>query len=75
MSQIERLYQLKSYLDAGRCLTRSFLLEDLAHLRNGMGASIIFDRERRGGNGRCGCRQRHKVVPWFERISQYPTCP
>ena len=61
MSQIERLYKLKSYLDAGRCLTRSFLLEDLrtkpsslkrdiAHLRNRMGAPIIFDRE--GGGWR-----------------------
>ena len=59
MSQIERLYKLKSYLDAGRCLTRSFLLEDLqtkpsslkrdiAHLRNRMGAPIVFDRERGG---------------------------
>ena len=55
MSQFERLYKLKSYLDAGRCLTRSFLLEDLqtkpsslkrdlAHLRNRMGAPVIFDR-------------------------------
>ena len=59
MSQIERLYKLKSYLDAGRCLSRSFLLEDLqtkpsslkrdiAHLRNRMGAPIVFDRERGG---------------------------
>jgi len=59
MSQIERLYRLKGYLDAGRCLTRSFLLEDLqtgpsslkrdiAHLRNRMGAPIVFDRERGG---------------------------
>ena len=59
MSQIERLYKLKSYLDTGRCLTRSFLLEDLgtgasslkrdlAHLRNRMGELIVFDRERRG---------------------------
>ena len=59
MSQIERLYKLKSYLDAGRCLTRRFLLEDLgtgpsslkrdiAHLRNRMGAPIVFDRERGG---------------------------
>ena len=59
MSQIERLYKLKSYRDAGRCLTRSFQLEDLqtkpsslkrdiAHLRNRMGAPIVFDRERGG---------------------------
>ena len=59
MSLIERSDKLKSYLDAGRCLTRSFLLKDLgtgasslkrdlAHLRNRMGAPIVFDRERRG---------------------------
>jgi predicted DNA-binding transcriptional regulator YafY len=59
VSQTERLYRLKSFLDAGRCLTRQFLLEefgtspatlkrDLAHLRDRMNAPIVFDRERGG---------------------------
>ncbi|HEY8707899.1 MAG TPA: WYL domain-containing protein [Burkholderiaceae bacterium] len=59
MSQTERLYKLKSLLDAGLCLTRSRLLEelaispatlkrDLAHLRDRMNAPIVFDRERGG---------------------------
>ena len=59
MSQTERLYKLKSLLDAGQCLTRSRLLEelaispatlkrDLAHLRDRMNAPIVFDRERGG---------------------------
>ncbi len=59
MSQTERLYKLKSWLDAGRCLTKATLLEelgisaatlkrDLAHLRDRMNAPIEFDRERKG---------------------------
>ena len=59
MSQTERLYRLKSFLDAGRCLTRQFLLEefgtspatvkrDIAHLRDRMNAPVVFDRERGG---------------------------
>ena len=59
MSQTERLYRLKSFLDAGRCLTRHFLLEefgislatvkrDIAHLRDRMNAPVVFDRERAG---------------------------
>ena len=59
MSQTERLYRLKSLLDAGRCLTRQFLLEefgtspatvkrDIAHLRDRMNAPVVFDRERGG---------------------------
>ena len=59
MSQTERLYRLKSLLDAGRCLTRRFLLEqfgtspatvkrDIAHLRDRMNAPVVFDRERGG---------------------------
>ena len=53
MSQTERLYRLKSFLDAGRCLTRQFLLEefgtspatvkrDIAHLRDRMNAQVVF---------------------------------
>jgi predicted DNA-binding transcriptional regulator YafY len=45
VSQTERLYRLKSWLDAGQCLTKAALLEelgvspatlkrDLAHLRD-----------------------------------------
>ena len=59
MSQTERLYRLKSFLDAGRCLTRQFLLHefgtspatvkrDIAHLRDRMNAPVVFDRERGG---------------------------
>lgn len=59
MSQTERLYRIKSYLDAGRCLSRPVLLgefgispatlkRDLAHLRDRMNAPIVFDRERGG---------------------------
>ena len=29
MGQTDRLYQLKNWLDSGRCLTRDFLLERL----------------------------------------------
>ena len=59
MSQTERLYRLKSFLDAGRCLTRQFLVDefgtspatvkrDIAHLRDRMNAPVVFDRERGG---------------------------
>ena len=59
MSHTERLYLLKSFLDAVRCLTRQFLLEefgispatvkrDIAHLRDRMNAPVVFDRERAG---------------------------
>ena len=59
MSQTERLYKLKSPLDAGQCLDKARLLaeletspatlkRDLAHLRDRMNAPIVFDRERSG---------------------------
>lgn len=59
MAQTERLYRLKAWLDAGRCLTREFLLaelevslatlkRDLAYLRDRLNAPLIWDRERRG---------------------------
>ena len=59
MAQTERLYKIKSQLDAGRCLNRAALLaelgispatlkRDLAHLRDRMNAPVIFDRERNG---------------------------
>ena len=59
MSQTERLYKLKSWLDASKCLSKATLLKDLgvspatlkrdiAHLRDRMNAPIEFDRERKG---------------------------
>ncbi len=59
MAQTDRLYKLKHWLDAGRCLTRGFLLaelevspatlkRDLALLRDRMNAPLVWDRERRG---------------------------
>jgi len=59
LTQTERLYRLKRWLDAGRCLSRRDLLDDLgvspatlkrdiAHLRDRMNAPVVFDRERRG---------------------------
>ena len=59
MSQTERLYRLKSFLDTGRCLTRQFLSEefgtspatvkrDIARMRDRMNAPVVFDRERGG---------------------------
>jgi len=59
MSQTERLYRLKNWLDAGRCLGKDFVLRelgvspatlkrDLAHLRDRMNAPVVFDRERQG---------------------------
>ena len=59
MPQTERLYRLKNYLDAGRCLTRETLLDefgispatlkrDIAHLRDRMNAPVVFDREQQG---------------------------
>lgn len=59
MGQTERLYKLKAWLDAGRCLPRGFLLReleispatlkrDLAHLRDRLNAPLVWDRERGG---------------------------
>ena len=59
MGQTERLYKIKSQLDAGRCLHKAALLaefeispatlkRDLALLRDRMNAPIVFDRERGG---------------------------
>ena len=59
MSQTERLYKIKNQLDAGRCLGKARLLEelgispatlkrDIAHLRDRMNAPVIFDHERGG---------------------------
>ncbi len=59
MGQTERLYQLKNWLDSGRCLSRAFLLEkleisystlkrDIALLRDRMNAPVVFDDELRG---------------------------
>lgn len=59
MSQTERLYHLKSLLDAGRCVSKAELLtrfghspasvkRDIAHLRDRMNSPIVFDRERGG---------------------------
>ena len=59
MGQTERLYRIKSQLDAGRCLNKGVLLaelgispatlkHDLAHLRDRMNAPVVFDRERNG---------------------------
>lgn len=59
MSQTERLYRLKNWLDAGRSLGRDFLLRelgvspatlkrDLAHLRDRMNAPVVFDRAQQG---------------------------
>ena len=59
MSQSDRLYRLKGLFDAGRCLGRNELLQelgvshatlkrDLAFLRDRMNSPIVFDRERGG---------------------------
>jgi len=59
MGQTDRLYQLKNWLDSGRCLSRAFLLErleispatlkrDIALLRNRINAPVVFDKERNG---------------------------
>jgi predicted DNA-binding transcriptional regulator YafY len=59
MSQTERLYKLKSWLDAGRCLSKARLLDelgvspatlkrDLAHLRDRMNAPVVHDRQQGG---------------------------
>lgn len=59
MAQTERLYHIKRWLDAGRCLQRDWLLtelgvsratltRDLALLRDRMQAPIVFDAERGG---------------------------
>lgn len=59
MVQTDRLYKLKSWLDAGRCLTREFLLReleispatlkrDIAILRDRLNAPLEWDRAQRG---------------------------
>ena len=59
MGQTDRLYQLKNWLDSGRCLNREFLLgkleisystlkRDIALLRDRMNAPVVFDDQRRG---------------------------
>jgi len=59
LAQTERLYHIKRWLDAGRCLQRDWLLtelgvsratltRDLALLRDRMQAPIVFDAERGG---------------------------
>lgn len=59
MGQTERLYRLRSWLDAGRCLSRAWLQQelgisrstltrDIAHLRDRMNAPVVYDAERRG---------------------------
>ena len=59
MSQAERLYRLKSRLDSGRCISRISLLDefgvsmatlkrDIAHLRHGMNAPIVWVAEQSG---------------------------
>jgi predicted DNA-binding transcriptional regulator YafY len=59
MGQTERLYKIKSQLDAGRCLRKATLLQelgispatlkrDLRHLRDRMNAPVIFDNELNG---------------------------
>ncbi len=60
MSQTERLYKLKHFLDAGRCLTKAFLLEelgispatlkrDIAYLRDRMNAPSSSTRSAAAG--------------------------
>ena len=59
MGQTERLYKIKSRLDAGRCLHKAAVLSefgisaatfkrDLAHLRHRMNTPMVFDPERNG---------------------------
>jgi len=59
VSQTERLYRIKHWLDAGRCASRQFLLDelgispatlkrDIAYLRDRMNAPVIFDRGQGG---------------------------
>jgi predicted DNA-binding transcriptional regulator YafY len=59
VAQTDRLYKLKSYLDAGRCLDKQSLLDefeislatlkrDFALLRYRLNVPLIFDRERGG---------------------------
>lgn len=73
MSQTERLYRLKNWLDAGRCLGKDFVLRelgvspatlkrDLAHLRDRMNAPVVFDRERQGWRLDFGDRSVHDVL-------------
>ena len=59
VSQTDRLYKLKNWLDAGRCLGKAFLLRelevshatvkrDIALLRDRLNAPVSWDRERAG---------------------------
>ena len=59
MSQTERLYKIKRLLDAGGCAVKATLLaqlgvspatlkRDIAHLRDGMNAPVVWDRDRAG---------------------------
>lgn len=59
MGQTERLYKLKAWLDAGRCLSKDYLLReletspatlkrDLAHLRDRLNAPLVWDRQQSG---------------------------
>jgi predicted DNA-binding transcriptional regulator YafY len=59
VSQTERLYRIKNWLDAGRCVSQKWLLgefgvslatikRDIAHLRYRMNAPIVFDPDRGG---------------------------
>lgn len=74
MAQTERLYKLKAWLDAGRCLDRDTLLRelevsfatlkrDLALLRDRFNAPVVFDRER--GGWRLD-RQQPRIGPQYE---------
>ncbi len=67
MAQAERLYRLKSYLDAGRCVSRALLLaelgispatlkRDIAHLRDRMNAPVKWDRTHQGWRLDAGSR-------------------
>jgi predicted DNA-binding transcriptional regulator YafY len=58
-AQTDRLYKLKAWLDAGRCLSRDFLLRelevslatlkrDLAVVRDRLNAPLVWDREQQG---------------------------
>ncbi len=59
MAQTERLYKLKHWLDAGRCLRPAEMLQelavsaatlkrDIAHLRERMNAPVVWDRQQAG---------------------------
>jgi predicted DNA-binding transcriptional regulator YafY len=59
MSQTERFYKIKTWLDEGRCLGKAMLLRelgvsyatlkrDIAHLRDRMNAPVVWDADRAG---------------------------